>query len=101
MPDHLPAEKLDPLAQGIRIVCDGSVMGTRVFDSTGKDITRDLRIRSLTITHEVAGVPVAVLECLPAEVDVTIFADKARTTIALPGRNPWPDEGDNHEHSSD
>lgn len=70
----------------IRIVGDGTVGGTRILDPAGKDITRELCVRKITITHEARGLPVAVLECLEPEIDVTVLDDVAVEYVA--GRSP-------------
>lgn len=57
--------------KGIKIVSDGTVMGTRVFDADGKDVTRSLYIRSIKWTHKACGVPVAELTCLLSEIEAS------------------------------
>lgn len=58
--------------KGIRIVSDGSVMGTRVFDADGKDVTGSLYIRSIKWTHNAGGVPTAELSCLLSEIEAHV-----------------------------
>lgn len=56
--------------KGIKITSDGTVLGTRVFDADGKDVTRSLYIRSIKWTHRAGGIPVAELSCLLSELEV-------------------------------
>jgi hypothetical protein len=82
------------IQKGIRIVAaditykDGRAVlangNTKIFDSEGRDITTELRVRKITITVESACVVVATLECLPAEIDVTVLEDRATAAVAYP-----------------
>lgn len=57
--------------KGIKIVSDGTVMGTHVLDSEGKDITRTLYIRGIKWTHNAGGIPIAELTCLLSEIEAS------------------------------
>ena len=54
--------------KGIKIVSDGTVMGTRVFSNEGEDITAKLAIRAIAWVHRVNGIPEAHLTCNLAEI---------------------------------
>ncbi len=55
---------------GIKIVSDGSVAGTRVYDATGKDVTAGMCIRGLQFQHCAGEAPYAVLTCAVSVIKV-------------------------------
>ncbi len=58
--------------KGIKIVSDGTVMGTRVFTEDGDDVTEKLRIKRVEWRHEAGAVPEAVLTCVLAQVEASV-----------------------------
>lgn len=74
--------------KGIRIVGDGSLGGTRIYNADGKDITSLLQVSKVTITHEAGDVPTAILECLMPIIDVTIL--NSVSIERIPGRKSKP-----------
>ncbi len=84
--------------KGIRIVSNNGDAShnfgqfTKIFDSEGRDITAELRVRKITITHEARGICVATIECFPAEVDVTVMSDRAVFRAARPEVNEFEEK---------
>lgn len=58
--------------KGIKIVSDGTVTGTRVFDSEGRNVTGSMHIRSIRWSHNARGIPTAQLTCLLSEIEATV-----------------------------
>lgn len=58
--------------RGIRIVSDGTVMGTRVYSEDGEDLTGILRIRRIEWQHQAGGIPTATLECIVSKIVATV-----------------------------
>ncbi len=87
-----------PKPKGIRIVSSNGdrehnyAQFTKIFDSEGRDITAEIRVRKITITHEARGICVATIECFPAEVDVTVMSDKVVTRAARPEVNEFEEK---------
>lgn len=58
-----------PHMSGLKIVSDGSVMGTRVYDADGNDVTRSMCISGIQWQHQTGDIPRAVLTCVLAEIE--------------------------------
>ncbi len=62
---------LDMNKKGLTIISDGTVMGTKVFDNEGKDVTSSLSIRGVQFQHRAGGIPQAVLTCSVAAIEAS------------------------------
>ncbi len=58
--------------KGIKIISDGTVMGTRVFTEDGEDVTRKLQIKQVEWRHSVSEAPEARLTCVLAAIEATV-----------------------------
>lgn len=58
--------------EGIRLVSDGTVAGTRVYTKDGEDITKKLHIRGIRWQHNAGGIPSATLDCTLAAIEADI-----------------------------
>lgn len=74
--------------KGLTIKSDGTVNGTRVYDSDGEDLTQKLWIRGIQWQHKAGGIPHAVLTCSLAAiessgVDATLTEENIREISTL------------------
>jgi hypothetical protein len=57
--------------KGLRIVSDGTVVGTRVYSKDGEDLTAKLYIRSIEWKHNAGGVPTCHITSMLTEIEYT------------------------------
>jgi hypothetical protein len=52
-----------------KVVGDGTIRGTQIFDPEGKDISGS--VRSFTVTQDASNFPSLTIEVIPAAIDIT------------------------------
>lgn len=56
----------------VRVVADGGIMGTRIYDEYGNDITKQLKVASVTIVHKAGDIPRVTLDCHGFGFDIAV-----------------------------
>lgn len=69
--------------KGIRVVSDGTPLGTKVYDEDGADLTKRLRIRSISWRQVAFEGPVVMLECFPGSVDIAGAVEEKKVEIFM------------------
>jgi len=63
-----------------RIESDGTVLGVRILDANGQDISQ--HVRAYTVTQRVGEQPIVTLEMAQVQIEVTCFGDEHRVFVA-------------------